>query len=543
MHEDTFDRRDILILAALVLVGAFACAQAHQKALDPIIDTGRDLYIAAEIAKGRVLYRDFAYNYPPLAPYLLGGTVALFGASLTTYATFGIAVGALTLLALYLLVLKAAGRTAAASAGLLFVSLNLAGASTWGANYLFPYGYSATVGMLFSIAAVSALMWKGEGTSPAAETLAVIFALLACWSKLEYALSMTAVFIAAVALKKLSNRATVASLTIFASTAVEILLSRTVVSGDSAAPFYAVIAGTESAGRSIGLILLGASAIGAFVLLLRNVNRGGAWPLLIAVGLAILTWLLASDLFFRAWSLLAAVALVWAWRRKDADLLILSLFGAFSIARIPLNVIPGWYGFVLVLPVYVLIARVLFRELPGLGVYSRRAVWLWLPLIGLIATWGLMQQRERYALKQYPIATMRGTVYDANPDRARILNHFLEAASRSKPSTLAVFPEGVSLNYFLGTPTPLRRYIFTPPETEPFLVEKEVFEELVAKRPAAIVILTRDLTEFGSKGFGTDYNQRLLAWIYGQHRIAGQWASPRFALTVFVPDSGRRPAD
>jgi hypothetical protein len=265
------------------------------------------------------------------------------------------------------------------------------------------------------------------------------------------------------------------------------------------------------------------------------------WPVVLAIGLAVLTWLLASDAFFRGWAFLQIAALAWAVKRKRSDLVILAVFSIASTARIPLNATPGWYGFVLILPVYVVIARVLFHELPAAGIYSRRAAWLWLPLIGLIATWGLVQQRERYAVKTYPIRTMRGTFYDANSDRARILNSFLSAAARAKPSSLVVFPEGVSLNYFAGVPTPLRRYIFTPPETEPFLIEKEVFDELLATRPEAIVILTRDLSEFGSTGFGVDYNQRLLAWIHGQYRIARAWSSPRFELRVFAPGPDSRP--
>jgi hypothetical protein len=529
-------RRDLLVFGLLLLLGAFVYLQAHRRALDPIIDTGRDLYVASEIAGGAVLYRDYAYNYPPVAPYLLAGWVVLFGNSLASFATFGALTGGLTLMALFALARRVAGTLGAGAAGLLFVSLNFAGASTWGANYIFPFAYAATVGMLFCLLSIFFLLRARPLLRH--EAAAVGFALLACWSKLEYALAMAAVFAAAVALRRLSTGGSILSLSIFASAGAVILLSRTVVTGESAGAFYATVSGADTLFRGAGLALLGASGIALFVLLLRNVHRGGLWPVLLAIGLALLTWVLAGDLFFRGWSVLQIAVLAWAIRERKTDLVLLSLFAIAALVRIPLNAVPGWYGFTLIIPLYVVIVRLLFREAPAARLYAARAAWLWLPLLGLIAASGILQQRERYALKEHPIRTPRGVFFDVNPDRARILTEFIALAGEAPPRSLMVIPEGVSLNYFTGVKTPLRRYIFTPPETEPFLVEEEVLEQMMKSRPEMIVLLSRDLREFGSAGFGTDYNQRLLAWIRGQYTLARSWRGERFELLALRVTDG-----
>src|SRR5439155_11042019 len=131
---------------------------------------------------------------------------------------------------------------------------------------------------------------------------------------------------------------------------------------------------------------------------------------------------------------------------------------------------PAWYGFVLIVPTYALIAYVLFVRWPS------RA---WLFLVAMICARDLWEQHERWGVKIYPIVTARGTFYDHNADRARALSEFIRSAGVSPaggaasrrpatetvadqpartpalPATLAVFPEGITINYLTRTTTPL----------------------------------------------------------------------------------------
>jgi len=55
------------------------------------IDNGRELYVPAEILKGKLLFRDLWYMYGPLAPYLKALLFRIFGVHLTVLYVFGLA--------------------------------------------------------------------------------------------------------------------------------------------------------------------------------------------------------------------------------------------------------------------------------------------------------------------------------------------------------------------------------------------------------------------------------------------------------------------
>src|SRR6266496_2163955 len=80
----------IALLALLVVIAGVAFIQSFQCWLDPIIDTGRDLYIPEQLAHGAHLYRDIRYQYPPLAPYLLAVATAIVGHLLAYYTALGL---------------------------------------------------------------------------------------------------------------------------------------------------------------------------------------------------------------------------------------------------------------------------------------------------------------------------------------------------------------------------------------------------------------------------------------------------------------------
>ena len=83
--------RIAILIATVIAVAAIAFVQSYARWLDPIIDTGRDLYIPEQIARGAKLYRDIRYQYPPLAPYLLALITGAIGHSLAAYVAIGIA--------------------------------------------------------------------------------------------------------------------------------------------------------------------------------------------------------------------------------------------------------------------------------------------------------------------------------------------------------------------------------------------------------------------------------------------------------------------
>ena len=479
--------RKVAGAALVAAVAAVALLQSWQRWLEPIIDTGRDLYIPEQLARGAKLYRDIRYQYPPLAPYLLA---LMPGRSLAAYTILGIAQSAVTAVCLWFSLRRNA--IAAAVATLFFVALSMCGASTWGANFIFPYSYAATLGMMFLMIALAAVVNECIGIA-----LPALF--LASWCKVEYAVAVALIVI----VLAITKRVSLAQTAFFAAAWLASLgfvvwlfpeMDLFGLTNASARHFFAVVAGRPSWEHAL---VLGIVAV-AFLL-----RRGWWWA---AIALMIP---LAFHGFFRAWFFLQLALLVYALiKERSSPLAVFAIFSVATTLRVPFNISPAWYGFVLIVPVYALIAYVLFERWPSPA---------WLALVAMLCARDLWEQHERWSVKVHPIVTARGTFYDHNTERARALNEF-------KPTgTLAVFPEGITINYLTRTTTPLSFHTFTPPETADPRVEEQILREIAARPPDHIALVNRNVAEYGSRGFGVDYDRRLAAWIAANYET--EWTT------------------
>lgn len=519
-----------LLLLVIAAVAAIAAAQSWNRWLDPIVDTGRDLYIPEQLLRGAKLYRDIRYQYPPLGPYLLAGVTALIGHSLAAYTAIGIAQSAGIVAGLWISLRKVAGVLAAFAASLLFVSLSFCGATTWGANFVFPYSYASTFGMAFLVAALAGFLHGRQ-------TFALFALLLACWCKVEYAIASALIIGVLFAIRRLSWAQVVAfaaaSAASFAGAALyfrdtewlrENLFASSLTEGATARRFFSVVSGQSDWLLNSGEALAGLALIVAICFAIRLNRPWFTLPLVL-----LLSVLGASHSFIRAWGILEwAILLLLLWKRRDDPLLLFALFSVATTLRIPLNVSPFWYGFVLIVPVYGLIASTLFREIPRLLQMPRSGV-LWIPVIALLCARDLYEQHGRFAVKTFPIHSSRGTLLDWNRDRASVLNAFMRGLP---PGTMAVMPEGITLNYLTGTTTPLTYHTFTPVETAAPAVEANILRELEQKRPDRVVIVRRDVAEYGFRGFGQDYDLGVASYLRAHYRPEAQWREPKFFLVV-----------
>ncbi len=429
----------------------------------------------------------------------------------------------------------------------MFFSMNFTGATTFGSNFVIPYSYAATIGMVFLLLFFAAA--AGSEERPAAEGLrsavAVAAALIASWCKVEYAIAVVITMAVLVAAKRFRIRDAVrfviagvltmtAAVLYFGGTwwLWDDVLSASLTRGAAAQRFFATVAGTASWPARLGDVGVGCVAIAAIVVLLRI--RSFRW---IALAVAIVVGVgIPINSFFRAWGLLQWIALVWALLRDRRDLLLpLAAFSIASTLRIPLNVAPWWYGFVLVVPTYLLIVYVLFSYLPARGAYARNAAAVWLAVFALFGWRSMADQRLRFSVKDSPVTTIRGTFYDANDERAAVFREFLP---RVEGATLAVMPEGIGLNYLAAAPTTLTYYTFIPPETADPRVEQAIICELERHPPQHIAFVRRSVAEFGYRGFGIDYDQRLTGWIRAHYAMEKTWSEPRFELVLLRRNPG-----
>ncbi|HEX9500542.1 MAG TPA: hypothetical protein VGA10_02700 [Thermoanaerobaculia bacterium] len=508
------------LLALLIVIAGLAFVQSYQRWLDPIIDTGRDLYIPEQLLHGATLYRDIRYQYPPLAPYLLAVITSVIGHSLASYTAIGLFQSLAIAIALWVVGRRTAGPIAGFAAALFFVALSFCGASTWGANFLFPYSYAATIGMAFLVASLAFFICGRPG-------LAVGALFCASWCKVEYAVAALVILLILAIGRRVSVRHIAAFLIAEAIAGGIVLINfpqmranifaEALTRGESARQFFRNVSGVALWEFNVATAALAIVGIVIIAWLLRSVRPQIAIPIVIVISVA-----LASHAFFRAWGFLQFAALLQGFRTRNANLLTLSAFSIASTLRVPLSVSPAWYGFVLIVPTYALIAYVLFGYLRG------NSIW-WIPLIALLCGRDLAEQRVRYALKASPIVSTRGIFYDANPDRAQVLNAFIQHVHGG---TLAVLPEGITLNYLTESRTTLTFHTFTPVETAAPTIENAIIGEFAARPPERVAIVDRDVTEYGYRGFGVDYDQQLWAYLIEKYRLERNWTMPRFRMIL-----------
>lgn len=566
-----FDARELLGIGLLGILMIQMLSMSWARWLDPLIDAGRDLYVSSRIALGGVeLYRDIGYIYPPLTPYLLAGVVRLLGSSLLTYTIIGIAVSLVTVTALYIAARLVAGsRLAAFLAAALFLSLNFTGATTEGMNFIFPYAAAATVGMaLVLLFMVAMLAYLFMGRSHIYLLMAFAFGLLAAWTKLEYTVFFLVSIAVCAILHEIRPRDLAALATVAAALFAGVwylfsdappsrhwlfvnVLPGPLLRGSGSHYFYSQVLGTIDIGHNLEMILLGAALTAVVALAIigcervqrleRRAARLALSGILIAIVIGVSFALSRSYLFFQGWSLIQVALIPWAlWKERKRPLAILLVFSLLATSRVFFRLIPAWYGFVFTIPLYLLIVYVLFEWLPETGAYSRRWSLLWVPLFVVIAWQGIAFQKTVYSRFQSPVVTPKGTFMLSSPGRANAFNHLLATLSATSPRSLVVFPEGVTLNYFTGIPNPMPYYAFIPIEIATPINEKRITDSLRETKPDAIVMVSRDMSEYGYKGFGIDYAKGIWSYLTRDYEPVETWKSDSFTMTLATRADLRR---
>ncbi|MGK2857821.1 MAG: hypothetical protein ACSLFQ_11505 [Thermoanaerobaculia bacterium] len=564
---------DAIAIGLIAVVAAVALWQSWARWLHPVIDAGRDLYLGTHLLRGAMLYSDVAYVYPPLAPHLLAVVTSMFGTSLAVFAAIGIGVGVVIAACLYFLARRHSGVDAAFAASLVFVATCFAGATTYGANYVFPYTYAATIGLalfLVFLAATARLVVEGPGGARFA--VALVAGTAAAWCKLEFALFVLVTGFAAIMLLMLARRlepsralrvlvGSLAALSfplvvaraVFGPLFFESVLPNVLLAGPVAKSFYEKVTGLDRWQANLEQALIGAVLTLLYLAIVRAVDRraerswrdagGLALLVVLLVALAGVAFVLGNDRFFRGWLLIQLALVPFAigdLRRArqggDAEkgvLLLMPLLlvaAAASTSRIWLNLSPVWYGFVFVVPVLPLIVDVLFRYLPSRGVFSRRAALLWFPLFFVIAGRELELQKREWSAKTHPIYAEGGVFYDSSAERARAINGLIARVEELGATELVVLPEGLTINYAANVGTPLRINTFTPAELPTPELEKAAIAEFERAKPQYVAVTTQEAAAFGFRGFGIDYGLELDRYLRGNYVLDRRWTSSTFSL-------------
>jgi hypothetical protein len=540
---------------------------------DPLIDFGQQLYVSWRLAEGAVLYRDVAYMYGPLSPYLNALFFRIFGVGLMTMAVCNLAILGGVFLLLWRIFVTIGSRLSATIAGIVFAAVFAFGQLVEYGNYNFvcPYVYNLTHGVALSLLAIYGLvLYHGNPRLHVIGGIGFVTGLLFT-TKAEVFLAGGVAVTCGIALTLLCRRLpAMKHLAAFCGCAFVppllcfILLSlrmpawdaifgmlgtwRPILEGEVARlPFYRWSLGLEEPGHSLlllrksivwyGLLLAPAALLG---LILRKEGRYRIWisiAAFCAVG-GFLAW-------WRVWwpattSLLpvAMLALVLPlaaglMRRRHFDVetsrrivaLTMVLFGLLLLAKILLFSRTSHYGFALAMPATLLGIAALLDWLPasieragGCGGPLRAAT---LAVCGAFVLGHLVTTHQYHELKSEVVASGRDA-FRADWRGGRVNEMLRTIDGQTDPnSTLAAVPAGAMLNYLSRrvNPTP---YIYFMPSDLLIYGEERMLERFRSTPPDFIALVHKDSSEFGARFFGKDYGRALHSWIQENYRVVGQ---------------------
>ncbi|MBC8108068.1 MAG: hypothetical protein H7Z14_15895, partial [Anaerolineae bacterium] len=148
---------DIASIAIIVALGAFLIYRAWGDWSDPVYNTGRELYIAQQLAAGKTLYRDIAHLNGPISQQINAQLFRTFGprVSVLTIANLVLLGGLIAMI--WWLWRQFADPIAAAVACVVLMTLFALMPGSRGFNFALPYEHEATHGVIGAFIAICLL--------------------------------------------------------------------------------------------------------------------------------------------------------------------------------------------------------------------------------------------------------------------------------------------------------------------------------------------------------------------------------------------------
>jgi hypothetical protein len=541
------------------------------------VDSGREIYVAAALAQGKVLYRDVWYPYNPGAPYVNAELFRIFGTHITVAYLAGAlaALGAaLTLLrgALYLLPLPAAFAIA------YIVLIQSFGPGIF--SYPLPYSYAAVYGSVaaccFLLCAIQAAF---VGTKRAV-FWAAIWSVVALLMKLEHGLACfgtLALLQIGLILRQRSWRAALANLwvTVPALLVCAITIAWMVSIGGvtfltqenftlwpnsyftrTYGQFWLGGMGFEWSLQKIlsaivvtvGFVIFWTSFRVWLRFAVRKLSFHNAVLTFPLAAVAVAIWtaypegrndLIANLIFPPPMAFMVALAVPVAafsfwrstWQGRNLAILVLMTLSPLLGFRILFGMMPHahaiFYNGPLLLAFFWLL---LFIAIPANDADSeakvRKAI---LSICALLCIWVTVQVYPDYRdmrQRRLPFESERGTIYLPEtmlPAWAEAVD-FMRHAKASGHTVMSI-PEDTALYFFSDVLCPIRVCIFHPGVVAPGHMMNQVIGEIRQAQVQYIIWSNRKFYEYGAPEFGVDFDRPLGEYIRSKYRPVRDFGS------------------
>jgi MFS family permease len=571
-------------LAALVGLTIFYVSISWRKWCDPLVDFGDQLYTAWRLSEGAVLYRDVDLLYGPFSQYFNAALFALFGPGILVLVTANFIIFAAIVTVLYLLCRGAWGRIAAFVACALFIAVF--GFSQFvhfgNLNYATPYSHETTHGMLVCLVLCLLLIRWIEDASPIRSLFAgALFGLTA--------LLKPEIMFAAAVMTVVAGLTRWRSGGLPKTAAVAWAVAAVLPSAAFALYFVFVMPWTSAlAAAGHGWLSLANTALTSDVLQRGFLGLDQPWQhltqhafatfvaLFVIAVLAAVAWL--AEKVGRAWLLVlvcAAAAAFFAWlsltqikwidigrcllglmsiyavvsimsilrdnqteenSRHRISRLLLAVLAAALMSRMILNGRIYHYGYYQAALAAVILPAIIVSELPsrlrmtwrGSSVILIGALALLLP--GVIALTKRSQNEFRW--KTISIGHGRDQFFAFDPQldpEGKMVATISEALQKDRNGpTLLVLPEGEMINYLARLRNPIPQFFFYDGVTADG-GEDRIVKDLAAHPPYWVVIISRDLGEYGIDRYGEQPGEgrEILSWVKESYkRVAAIGGDP-----------------
>jgi hypothetical protein len=201
---------------------------------------------------------------------------------------------------------------------------------------------------------------------------------------------------------------------------------------------------------------------------------------------------------------------------------LLLIAAAAFLARMALNPRFYHYGYFQAALAGAVTMAAIFRSMPDLLNIHKSGRATYTIAVAVCLASGIWQLEEisllYLKLKTTPIAEGADRFYGLDPKvepTASLVEETRQTlVAKSDCKTLLVLPEGVILNYLLRVPSTTSQFVFNPALIRG-AVGARLLESLKTRPPDCVVLISRDMREFGVSRFGEtpEHGSEFLSWL------------------------------